>query len=303
MDDLVSRVSQQLSVYPQVLASLRCLSIPTADSVALMLEVDPPQALEVWQQLYAGVSQTQHYPVITENWGAEDFFSRFYYQEEQSQGMLADVSPLSIIAQAGGQSMESYLQARRQAESEYLEEVFADALMLTEQRYGQRPDRSEIKALINQGQIQSRVDLEQWLWQWEQKTFDVSRVVAPDYTGYLDWFSGSSPLTPVLLLPTPNSWDTLAYLHWFGACTCGTPVAICFLEHWHQQYGAELVCHYGTMLQFQVKRRPQTPTEAFQLAWEQEALAPCTTLLPGISLRDHARALMNVDHWFLHERP
>ncbi|BFM39580.1 DUF4253 domain-containing protein [Synechocystis sp. LKSZ1] len=303
MDDLVPWISQQLSVYPQALTSLRRLSIPASDHVALILEVDPPQALEVWQRLYAGVEQTQYYPVITESWGEEDFFSRFYYQEEKSQGRLADVSPRAIIAQADGQSRESYLRERRQAETEYLETSVADALELTRRRYGQSPDPSEVTALIDQGQIQSRVDLEQWLWQWEQDAFEVSRVMAPDYLDYLDWFSSSSPLTPVLLLPTPNSWDTLAYLHWYGACTCGTSMAIRFLEHWYRQYGAELVCHYGTMLQFRVKRRPQSPTAAFQLAWEQEALAPCTTLLPGVSLRDHARALMTVDHWFLHERP
>lgn len=36
---------------------------------------------------------------------------------------------------------------------------------------------------------------------------------------------------------------------------------------------------------------------------EQVALAECTTLLPGVSMRDHARALLAVNRWFIHERP
>ena len=57
------------------------------------------------------------------------------------------------------------------------------------------------------------------------------------------------------------------------------------------------------MLQLVVKRKPATLEEAFQLAWEQVAIAPCTNLLPGVSLRDHAKALFHLDRWFLHERP
>jgi hypothetical protein len=102
----------------------------------------------------------------------------------------------------------------------------------------------------------------------------------------------------LLLLPIENGWNSLAYLHWYGACTAGSSVAISFLKKWHQQYNAELVCHYGTMLQFNVGRCPISPEEAFELAWEQEALAECTTILPGISLRDHARSLLKVKQWF-----
>ncbi|WP_455210808.1 DUF4253 domain-containing protein [Kaarinaea lacus] len=57
------------------------------------------------------------------------------------------------------------------------------------------------------------------------------------------------------------------------------------------------------MLHFDVQRKPESIDDAFRLAWEQEALAPCTTALPGESLRDHARALLAADKWFLHERP
>ncbi|MEI6443480.1 MAG: DUF4253 domain-containing protein [Nostocales cyanobacterium ELA583] len=68
-------------------------------------------------------------------------------------------------------------------------------------------------------------------------------------------------------------------------------------------YQIELVCHYGTMLQLKTKNKPKTCQEALQLAIEQEIIAPCTTMLPGISLEDHACALLKSDYWFLHERP
>ena len=127
--------------------------------------------------------------------------------------------------------------------------------------------------------------------------------IAQTDTRHLDWYTPDRQTIPLLLLPTQESWNALAYLHWFGACTVGTPVAMRFLRQWHQKYGAELVCHYGTMLQLKVQSRPSTPEEAFELAWQQESLAPCTTILPGVSLREHARALLMVDRWFLHERP
>lgn len=57
------------------------------------------------------------------------------------------------------------------------------------------------------------------------------------------------------------------------------------------------------MLLLNVGRLPSTPEEAFQLACEQEAIAECTTMLPGVSLRNHTRALLSVNRWFLHERP
>jgi hypothetical protein len=116
-------------------------------------------------------------------------------------------------------------------------------------------------------------------------------------------FSSGRETVPLLLLPIDNGWDSLAYLHWFGACTAGTTVAISFLKQWHQRYNAELFGLYGTMLQLQVGRLPTTPAEAFELAWQQEALAECTTVMPGVCLRDHARSLLTVDRWFLHERP
>ncbi len=198
--------------------------------------------------------------------------------------------------------MESFLASRQASRTEYLEDCIDFSLASTRDHFGSCPDRSQIEALIQNNTVQSYVDLEQWLLNWELQNFGKAAIVASD-TRYLDWFEPDSPQAPLLLLPTEHSWECLAYLHWYGACSAGTPIAMGFLKQWHQQYGAELVCHYGTMLQFIVGRPPTTLEEAFQLAWEQETLAECTTILPGVCLRDHARSLLTVDRWFLHERP
>jgi Domain of unknown function (DUF4253) len=57
------------------------------------------------------------------------------------------------------------------------------------------------------------------------------------------------------------------------------------------------------MLQLQVSAPPKTLDEAFEVAVEQSLAAPCTLALPGVSIRDHARALMGRPEWFIHERP
>ena len=67
------------------------------------------------------------------------------------------------------------------------------------------------------------------------------------------------------------------------------------LKKWHEQYEAELVCHFGTMLNFIVAKPPNTSESAFELAWEQMVIAECTIILPGVSLRDHARSLLVAD--------
>ena len=74
-------------------------------------------------------------------------------------------------------------------------------------------------------------------------------------------------------------------------------------RRWHDQFGAELVAHYGVMIKFVVRRPPSTLDVAWQLAREQELIAECTTILPGVPLRHHARALVGRDTWFLFERP
>lgn len=280
---------------------IRKLEIDESDQFAFAIQIDRSRALEAWQLMRSRLEQTHRYPVLTEGWGSDDFFSRFYYGEEVSDGKLPSTSPESIIADAAVVDLEAFLAGCKAASRQYLEDSIDYSLAGTREQFSACPDRSQIRALIDNGTIHSEFDFEKWLLNWEVQNYGADQArTAPD-TSYLEWFEPDQPT--LLLLPIDNGWDALAYLHWYGACSAGTPVAIRFLKKWYQQYQAELVCHYGTMLQFQVGNRPTCLEEAFELAWEQVALAECTTILPGISLRNHARSLLAVDRWFLHERP
>jgi hypothetical protein len=73
--------------------------------------------------------------------------------------------------------------------------------------------------------------------------------------------------------------------------------------YWEKRYGAELVANLGTMLEFTVARPPQTMAEAWELAVEQDLVAPHTIGGPCLPLRAHARALLQRPTWLLHSRP
>ncbi len=165
------------------------------------------------------------------------------------------------------------------------------------------PEESQIRELIANGVICSDVDLEKWLLYWELENFNVQDISHTLNDEYFKWEEPYGVEATLLLLPIENGWDSLAYLHWWAACFAGTTACINFLKRWHRKYDAEIVCHYGTSLQFKVGKRPPTLEDSFNLACEQKALAGCTIHLPGVTLRDHARTLLVVDRWFIHESP
>lgn len=282
---------------------IRQLAIDESSESAFVIEVPRADALNAWNLMRSHLSETGRYPVLTDGWGSDDYFSRFYYGEEEADGKLQGISPQEIIARVPMADVEAFLTTRRITRQEDLNDSIQYSLARTKNRFGECPDESQVRELMASNVIQSTVDLEKWLFDWELQHFNSEEAIAAPDTTYLNWFEPDGQTAVLMLLPTENGWNSLAYLHWFGACSAGTTVAISFLKRWNQRYNAELVCHYGTMLQLKVERLPETPEEAFELAWEQEALAECTTILPGVSLRDHARSLLQVKQWFLHERP
>ncbi|MBD2176469.1 DUF4253 domain-containing protein [Pseudanabaena sp. FACHB-1998] len=279
-------------------------------NLALAIAVNLENSLEAWHLLRNLLPQTQRYPVITACWhwdsgswqqtlNDEDFFSRFYFGEEYPN---LDLSPQAIIARANSvtpQELDNFLDERAQINTYDLEEQILIELANTSSTFGEAPLNSELQELVRLGLIANIIDVEKYLFDWElQQITEISAPSSHEMT-YLDWFQPTGQTMALMLLPTSHSWETLAYLSWYG----GSKGAIPLLKKWHQLYGAELVCHYGTMLQLLISKRPSTPQEAFTLASEQVLLAPCTTLLSGVSIRDHARSLLQTDRWFLHERP
>lgn len=290
-------------------ADIAQINIPLTDEIAIAIKVDLENSLNSWSLLKDLLSQTQRYPVITTCWGAsmgswentiksEDFFSRFYFSEEYPE---MDLSPQAIIARANLYSdldLAAFLNERAQLNTYDLDAQILTELESTKSQFGSAPSELAIKEQIQSGAIATIVDLERYLFDWEIQ-YQITTKLELDSQSYLDWYQPQGQTLALLLLPTSHSWEALAYLAWFG----GSKAAIPLLKRWHQTYEAELVCHYGTMLQLLVKRKPKTPHEALELAIQQVLLAPCTTMLSGISIRNHARSLLIADRWFIHERP
>ena len=287
------------------------LEIPQHVEKAFAIEVST-NALQMWTTLRRLLPQIGMWPVLYTFWGnprnsweeyvkANDTFLRRPFEWETPEDK--DSSPDAIVARAELTSFEGLLESHANMYSENLHEDYAFSLQKTKQRFNAGPPANEVKALIMSEKIKNYVELEKWLLDWELRHIPAKKSLPPDDTHYFDWYVPLNEPQALILLPTMNSWETLAFIHWHGAETCGTETAIAMLRWWREKYGAELVAHYGTMLHIAITRRPSSIEEAFRLAWEQEALAPCTTALPGVSLRDHARTLLTTDKWFLHERP
>lgn len=300
-------------------SNIALLPIPESTQLAFAIEVPRSTMLDCWHLLHSLIDVTKMYPILTDfsfagtgNWHKdlieEDFFSRFYYKEEQQAGYFNNISPESIVDAAKSINGKEAIESRIKESERIADETWRESdwylydLEITQSNFAISPDPKEAVAALNSGNIITEIDFERWLFNWELKNVPKEQLlITPDLT-YLEWYNMTLADTiPLLLFPTPNSWDTLAYIHFFGAINSAEAIAI--LKYWYDRYGAELVAAYGTMLHFYVKQKPQTLNEAFELACQHNEFAPCTLILPGVSIREHARALLHTERWFLHERP
>jgi hypothetical protein len=74
-------------------------------------------------------------------------------------------------------------------------------------------------------------------------------------------------------------------------------------QSWHNSFGAEPVALWGTMVQFLVASPPADRELCWRTAVDHDRLGPDTLGGPGITVREHARALRVLNRWFLHARP
>jgi hypothetical protein len=292
------------------------LPIPQSPATALAIETNLQTYLEDWRWLRRCLRQTERWPLVaqtasriqldvswSQNLQQADLFSRWDYQCESDGKKGRDVAPAALIARAKGfDPLPSLRRFADRSNSEDPVEFVETQIYHTTHRFGRAPEATEVEALIAQGVIKTITELERWFFAWEQREFGLAAATAEVEDDYQAWLESPDNDMALILPPTPNGWDTLAYIHWYAAGE-DTETAISLLRSWHTRYGAELVAHSGTDLQFFVARQPTTLDEAFQLAWEQQAIAECTTILPGVCLRDHARALMRSDRRLLFEAP
>ena len=299
------------------------LAIPLCDEQALALR--PPAGvgfLEAWQICRERLEETGRWPIGSVCWSAEaeswrdrmveeSFFLRHPYQGEF--GASEGVSPDSVVAAASVVALDAALdrQAARAERGRSFEELLDERLATLRWRVKAVPDRERILEGHRRGEIPGLGALERWLLAWEAAHVPASwwsrflpgaRYLESPYRDALRDSAFGEPA--LLLLPVRNGWESLAYVHFWGAGgNLGSAAAVALLRRWSESYGAELVGHFGILLFFHVARPPKTLEEALPLAWEQEKLAECTTILSRISTCHHARMLVGRDRWSLKERP
>ena len=161
------------------------------------------------------------------------------------------------------------------------------------------PDWSYVRQLISNENIITKYDLEKWLLDWESQNCNIDYTEISRSSFDKRWTEYKDP--QLLLLPISHGWESLAYIHWWGADSIGTPLLMCILKKWFMEFGAELVSVDGVLLQFVVQTPPSSLEAAFELAWEQDIVTSWTT--EWLNLRDHARSLLLLDRWVLFDRP
>lgn len=285
------------------------LDIEGAPEKAYAIEVKDKEALDLWAEFRTLFEETGMWPIAYSCWGnptstwkeavldEEIFMRRPFSWEPGSENK--DVSPNQIISRSKNCSTAEIIKNYDSIYSVDLLDNIDYELEKTENTFGSCPPLKEAHEFVEK--TKSILAYEKWLLSWELEKYP--DITSDSESGHISWFEPEGQKQLLLLIPAENSSDVLAYIHWFGAESLGSEVVISQLRDWEEKYGAELVAHYGTMLQFNVANAPKNLQEAFTLATEQVALAPCTLALPGVSIREHARCLLGIRQWFLHERP
>ncbi|MEU4162644.1 DUF4253 domain-containing protein [Actinoplanes sp. NPDC026670] len=119
---------------------------------------------------------------------------------------------------------------------------------------------------------------------------------------YLDSYDVESFGVPeaLVIVPRPEPWAAFAYVNGYAALLGQRPeVMLSAARSWFERYRAEPTV-IGLACGFTVPGRPADPADAERLAAEHVGVAGLTA---GTSIRAYARALMELDHWRLYNRP
>ncbi len=285
---------------------LAVLEISGLDSEILAISIAPESnLLECWQLMREKLALTQRWPVIVCGWDGGNWINSISF--EFSRHVFNNESTQSLINRAEQLDVEAFFHQQANTRDEWwtpitINQTIESELELTRNQFGAAPSQQQLQSYLDSQRGDPQLAIESYLFNWELQYFP-QQAISSVPNDYWDWYQPENQFLALALLPTQESWQTLVYLHWYAAETIGSDLAAAILKSWQSRYGAEIVAHYGTMLQLLSQKRPIQPQLAFQLAWQQYTIAPCTLALPGVSLRDHARALLHQSKWFLHERP
>jgi hypothetical protein len=311
MIDSSSALANALSGTP--LADRTVIDLPILDTgqSAFAIEITPAEIESAWRVAHGLVGHTGRVPLVVTSWSGsqsaagfengfrnEDLFMRFPY-EQCTMSSAADATPAAILRAADAVDVPAFVEslAVRRDRLRPLQKVLDLELDATRYHLGSAPTKQDVQhARLDGRPITTAFDLDRFLLDWERNQ---GALPAPS-DARQPWFDPG--IASLLFMPTTSSWDCLAYIHWWGMFA-GAERYIALGREWSRRFGAELVAHYGTMLQCLVSSPPATVEVAWELGRQHDLIAPCTLALPGIHLRHYAAGLCGYDRWFLHERP
>jgi hypothetical protein len=296
------------------------IDIPEYCDRAFAIKISSDNGMEAWNLMRSMLDITKCYPVIvasteypttSEDWEQSmlnsDFFTRWSYKGEVN-GMDRSVDIKSIISHSKIFDVDKCIEEDddyfwEQFEDEERAESLGREITCIKERYGIAPTLDQLQLIVTGDGEHEAINLERWLFEWEVEHNPLDKVVAfTDKIHQGNWFNSYHKHIALMLLPTEYGWETLAYMHWYGSGFISSGGAIAFLKRWYENYQAELICHYGTVIDLKVPKLPETIQEAFNLAIEHNTFSSYTVSNHGF-IREYARELMHRYHWSFHERP
>jgi len=246
----------------------------------LVADVEPAQLLDAWRAARSATPTTGRWPVLT---GVGELYVEPTDDDIAALEQAArTVDPWSVYRRWGAD-----------------EPVSVDDLRL----YVPSPPTVDLVARAARELTlpMTRAAVERWTWQ----TLLADPVLTEWGHRQSAWIVGTRTWyipqeVQLVLLPTPKQWLAPAWIRYFGA---GDPrmweALAAGIRLWEQQWGAELVACWATMLQFLVSRPPAAGEQAWQLAQQLKAVGGSLQMGPW----QLAFAVTRSDAWFLHDRP
>jgi len=271
------------------------VDIGTNEPPVLVIACHPAEIVPAWKAARDVVALTGRWPVAITNWGATGLLDAALFSTGATETCAVAET---VDVDAAMAELTATVDAFRWGE---WDEMVRFEVSGTTDTFSRGPGFDELTAAL--GDSPGLLSLDRWLFAWEQREEANGAAADPPDTRYLDFFiPPAGQACGIAFLPTPHAWQTVAWLPFWGACDppeCARLIAV--MRRWHDQWGAELVAHWSTMLEFVVTRPPTTSAEAYPIALGHHLLAGAT--LAGVSVRQHARVIVNRPTWFLHNRP
>jgi hypothetical protein len=291
------------------------IELPRSGERVLTAPVRADVLLEEWSAARALVPQTGRWPVAAMSWTREKMppTLKTFWLDPRGERPV----PPSICAAARELEGSSVIEEIWAAQPwwEWMDRERVEwQLESTRKRCGEAPERDDVLTALRDLQREhfrwsgqdgspSETDLEHWLFRWEERKRPTP---APELVDHDDWFvPPKEDETHLLVLPTKHGPEALAYLNFYaiedGVAGVTAERLIAILAYWEARYGAQLVANWGTMLQFVVRRPPDTLEEAWDLAIDLDLIGPSGKA--WVHVRDGARYLWRRPTWFVHCRP